>query len=97
LLLALASANHDEEEFDHPERFDVHRTNARRHISFGSGIHFCIGAPLARLELKVLLELLSSAYPDMRLSDQEFDIIETVSFRGPKQVWVDLNPALPKS
>jgi cytochrome P450 len=96
LLLALASANHDEKEFDHPERFDVHRANARRHISFGSGIHFCIGAPLARIELKVLLELLSSAYPDMRLSEQEFDIIETVSFRGPKQVWVDLNPTAPE-
>ncbi len=93
LLLGLASANHDEEEFEAPERFDVRRRNARRHISFGSGIHFCIGAPLARLELKVLLEMFSQRYPDMSLAPQSFEMIETVAFRGPKALWVNLGPA----
>ncbi len=92
MLLALASANRDEEQFTDPDRFDVHRKNARRHISFGSGIHFCIGAPLARLELKILLELLTHAYPNMKLLEQELDIIETISFRGPKELWVELDP-----
>ena len=91
LLLGLASANHDESEFEAPEKFDVRRKNARRHISFGSGIHFCIGAPLARLEVKVLLQVISEQFPQLRLLDQDFEMIETVAFRGPKAVWVSLD------
>lgn len=92
LLLALASANYDEDTFEEPEKFDITRANARDHISFGNGIHFCIGAPLARLELKILLEEITQRFPNMALtSDQDFDIIRTIAFRGPKEVWVNLN------
>ena len=56
LLLALCSGNHDDAHFPKPERFDIGRENAKPHLSFGFGIHFCLGAPLARLELKIILE-----------------------------------------
>jgi hypothetical protein len=92
LLLALASANHDESHFADPTRFDVHRANARDHVSFGKGMHFCVGAPLARLEARVQLEEMSRRFPDLRLAaDQEIEMIRTIAFRGPKALWVDLH------
>jgi cytochrome P450 len=55
VFLVLASANRDERRWDHPDRFDALR-EPRRHLAFGDGIHHCLGAPLARLELRILLE-----------------------------------------
>jgi cytochrome P450 len=52
LLLLWASANLDADEFDHPDRFDVERAALRSHFAFGRGMHFCIGAPLARAEAR---------------------------------------------
>ncbi len=90
LLLFLASANRDAEVFDDAESLDLERRNARAHISFGYGAHFCLGAPLARLELQVILEQLTQRLPDMRLtSPQEFRFIETVQFRGPTTLQVE--------
>jgi cytochrome P450 len=56
LLLSYLSANRDEEKFADPFRFDVARANANEHLAFGTGVHFCLGAHLARLELRVFLE-----------------------------------------
>jgi cytochrome P450 len=56
LILWYLSANRDEEVFDNPDKLDLTRENARRHLSFGYGIHRCVGARLAELQLKVLLE-----------------------------------------
>src|ERR1700751_3980144 len=67
LLLLLGAANRDPTMFHDPERFDVGRANARDHISFGHGAHFCLGAPLARLEARVVLEELTSRFPALRL------------------------------
>ncbi len=89
ILLLLGSANHDEHVFPEPERIDLHRDNASRHLSFGLGIHFCIGAPLARLEAKIVLEELSSRLPGLRLAaDQRFDYSANSTFRGPSHVLV---------
>ena len=92
ILIALASANRDEDRFEDGERFIAGRPNARDHIAFGNGIHFCIGAPLARLELRVILEELVAAFPDMALAaGQDVGFIRTIAFRGPHALWVDLN------
>ncbi len=90
LLCFLASANRDEDKFENSELFDMHRKDARAHISFGFGNHFCLGAPLARFELQIILEELTQRLPDLRLvDDQSFAMIETVQFRGPKELWVE--------
>lgn len=90
LLLFLASANRDEAMFADAEKLALQRQNARSHISFGFGAHFCLGAPLARLELKVILERLTQRIPDMRLrTPQDFSFVETVQFRGPKALHVE--------
>lgn len=56
LVLWYISANRDESVFDHAERFDVMRPNARRHVAFGYGIHRCVGARLAEMQLRILIE-----------------------------------------
>jgi cytochrome P450 len=55
VALCWASANRDEHEFVRPDEFDADRPNARHHMGFGRGIHFCVGAPLARLEARVVV------------------------------------------
>jgi cytochrome P450 len=91
LMLLLASANRDESVFEDPDSFDIRRENANKHIAFSHGIHFCLGAPLARLEARVAFELLTQRLPDLRLSppDQRFDFDPNMSFRGPKELWAE--------
>lgn len=84
ILLALTSANRDEAVFENPDELDVTRRNARKHIAFGHGIHMCIGAPLARLQLKIILETLTRRFPHMSLADEgPLEWIRTIAFRGP--------------
>lgn len=63
----LAGANRDPAMFDDPTRFDVHRANAREHVSFSAGRHYCLGAALARMEGEVGLRALFDRFPDLRL------------------------------
>ena len=63
----LAAANRDPEVFDEPARFDVTRANAKDHLSFSAGRHYCLGAALARMEGEVGLRMLFERYPDLRL------------------------------
>jgi cytochrome P450 len=67
VLLLYGSANRDERRFDGAARFDVTR-EPRRHLAFGEGIHFCIGAPLARLQARVALRGLLARMPNYRLA-----------------------------
>ena len=95
ILLALGSGNHDEAVFQEPGRFDLARPNARQHLSFGYGEHFCMGGPLARIELRILLEELTRCFPRMELAqEQALGWIETLSFRGPASLSVRLGPAV---
>ena len=68
VLTMLAGANRDPDVFDAPERLDIARADARRHLAFGHGPHFCLGASLARLEGEVAFTALARHFPDMRLA-----------------------------
>jgi cytochrome P450 len=90
VLLLFAAANHDPRRFDDPDRFDIHRANARHHISFGKGIHFCLGAGTARHEARIVLDTLIHMAPSLRLAeDQDFKVFPNITFRGPEQLWLD--------
>jgi cytochrome P450 len=66
----LTAANRDERVFTEPHRFDIHR-EPNPHLTFGHGIHFCLGAPLARLEARVALRLLLERYRDVEVAGDE--------------------------
>ena len=90
LMLNFASANHEPGRFVEPETFDIHRPNANKHISFGKGIHFCLGAGLARMEARIALELLSQRLPSLRLVDgQELSFFPNITFRGPDELHLE--------
>lgn len=90
ILLIMGSANRDDSVFSEPDRFDIRRTNARNHLSFGYGIHFCLGQQLAKLEFGIALEELTRRLPDMRLkAEQSFDFVRNISFRVPTALHVE--------
>ncbi len=91
VLLLWGAANHDETAFDAPEEFNVERQNFRDHTAFGNGIHFCIGAPLARLEATVAFERLFARLPNLRAAEGRNDFANewTAVFRGPREVHVE--------
>lgn len=66
--LMIGAANHDPKRFPEPEKFNPTRENAASHTSLGGGIHFCVGAPLARLEMQVALPILFDRLPELRLA-----------------------------
>lgn len=66
----LLSANHDERQFTDPERFDIHR-DPNKQDAFGHGVHFCLGAPLARLEGRIAVTLLLETFADLEVVDVE--------------------------
>jgi cytochrome P450 len=69
LGLLFGSANHDPTEFEHPDRLDITRKH-NPHLSFGAGIHFCLGAPLARVELEASFRTLLQRLPELELVEE---------------------------
>ena len=70
IYLSYAAANRDPAVFETPDVFDITRANARKHLSFGTGPHVCIGARLARLELHALLKQIVTRIPDYQVSGE---------------------------
>src|SRR5262249_54961829 len=70
IAMLFGSANRDPRVFERPDEFDVGRENAAQHIGFGGGIHVCIGAPLARIELEATVETLRRTWPDFGLVEE---------------------------
>jgi cytochrome P450 len=81
LLLMLASANRDERHFEEPDRFDIHR-KAAGHLTFGRGAHFCLGAPLARLEGRIALDEVLKRFPKWDIDIDNARRSRTSTVRG---------------
>jgi cytochrome P450 len=93
VALSYASANHDEAVFEAADRYDLRRpeAEARRHLGFGSGIHLCVGAALARLEVTTLLASVLDHVPTMRLAPgATYDRVRFFMMRGPVRVDVEI-------
>jgi cytochrome P450 len=81
VMLLMGSANRDERQYDQPDRLDLLRRE-NRHLGFGHGIHFCLGAPLARLEAQVAIPELLRRMPDIKLAAETFRWRDNFSVRG---------------
>ena len=81
ILTFLASANHDPEVYPEPEQFDITREGTRHH-AFGGGIHYCLGAPLARLEAEIGIGSLVQRFPQLRLTGAPLEWRRLPAFRG---------------
>lgn len=101
MTVAISAANRDPEKFDRPDELDVTREGLQgNHLGFGHGTHYCLGAPLARLEMEIALTCLLREFPDMEPADAQ----ETgrawlkgpvPAFRGLEHLWIVLDPGRP--
>ncbi len=94
LLIVQATANRDPRHFEDGEEFDVRRTTSSEHLTFGYGAHQCMGKNLARMELQVFLQELTTRLPHLELEEQDFGYVPNTSFRGPEHLWVRWDPGL---
>jgi cytochrome P450 len=92
VLILYGSANRDERKFPNPDTFDLAR-NSPDHLGFGFGIHYCLGAPLARLEARVGMEAFLRRFPRIQLREPLPTWIESFALRGPKMLPLELGRA----
>ncbi|MFD8994220.1 cytochrome P450 [Streptomyces abikoensis] len=85
--LSFISGNRDEQRFTDADRFDIHR-DTRRHLGFGHGIHYCLGAPLARLELGIALEAMLDRFSRFEVTGTPVDYYDTPGVAGPRSLHV---------
>jgi cytochrome P450 len=93
VILVYASGNHDEDTWQCPVEVRLGRKNIADHLAFGHGIHFCLGAPLARLEGRIALETFLARVPNPRLAPRQDDIrhIDSYIFRAPKELHLEFD------
>jgi cytochrome P450 len=87
VMVVLSAANRDEAQFNEAAGLDIHREN-NKHLAFGLGIHYCVGAPLARMEGRIALDALLRRLPNLRLAGSFDELVwRTVPLiRGLKQL-----------
>ncbi len=90
--LLFGSANRDERRFDRPDRLDLSRAD-NPHVAFGGGIHFCVGAPLARVEMEVAFGTLARRVARLEGPAEEPERVPSLVFRGVRALSVELVPA----
>jgi cytochrome P450 len=88
VVTAIGAANRDPQHFAEPDRLDLGRAD-NRHIAFGFGIHFCLGAPLARVEGQLALSALLRRMPALRLAGADVEWRESSTLRGLKALPVE--------
>ncbi|HWU12333.1 MAG TPA: cytochrome P450 [Streptomyces sp.] len=101
VMLVNGAANRDPRQFEDPAVFDVERSNARRHLAFGRGIHSCPGAPLARAEARVVIERLLDRTKDIRISERahgpvdarHYSYVPTFILRGLTELHLEFDTA----
>jgi cytochrome P450 len=90
LVLVYSAANRDPSVFAEPDEFDPTRGNVKEHLAFGKGIHFCLGAPLSRLEMTVVFEQLAARVATLRLADgTPMEYEPSFMLRGLKQLDIE--------
>jgi cytochrome P450 len=92
VFLLLAGANRDPAVFECPDQFDTARANARDHVSFGTGSHVCLGAPLARMELQIGLQALFERFPRLTTAGTP-TVNDSTLLRGISYLPVALGPS----
>ena len=101
VTVGLVAANHDPEHFENPSEFNIDRPNKRDHASFSKGVHGCLGAPLARMEVKVAIERLLARTKDIRISEahhgprgaRRYAYEPTYTFRSLQQLHIEYDMA----
>jgi cytochrome P450 len=101
MTVGLVAANHDPEHFENPTEFNIDRKNKRDHASFSKGVHGCLGAPLARMEVKVAIERLLARTKDIRISEahhgpreaRRYAYEPTYTFRSLQELHIEYDPA----
>ena len=88
--MLIGAANRDPAQFAEPDRLDVTRANASQHMSFASGIHYCVGAPLARLEAQLAIAAILRRYSDLRLAEERPPYRPTFVLRGLSRLMVSV-------
>jgi cytochrome P450 len=81
MVFLIGSANRDERRFPHSDRFDIHRTSTK-HFTFGYGIHYCLGAALARLEGRIALEEILKRFPEWEIDAHNARLTSASVVRG---------------
>lgn len=95
VLLVTSVANRDPEVFPDPHTFDLYRDNVTKHLTFGYGIHQCMGRNLARMQMQVLFQQILKRLPHIKMvQDQDFGRLPSISFRGPQSIKTTWDPAV---
>jgi cytochrome P450 len=92
LMLAFGSANHDESVFPDPETPDIDRANLRKHLTFSTGPHHCLGSALARAEVRIGINVLLSRAGDFELEPGSWKLEPSPVLRGPERMALSFRP-----